>query len=547
MADSEVLNYFKNKKLLFTHWNCEDKQDYSFQNWYYPFKRFFGEIITFSPKKNYFNFGKEEMNQKFLELVEKEKPDYIFFLLIYDEFDPLIFLEIKKISPKTKLMVFLSDDSWRYEDFGRYYSLFMDYILTAYHKSVSWHKKDGAENVWFSIGVNTENFKPLNLEKKYDVVFIGGAGQERAEYMRFLVQQGIKVDIFGHGWEKYPEFKDFYHFPLSSEEWVKVVNQSKINLSFSMGGSNKLQLKGRPFEVSACKSFILVGYNEDYRDFFSKNELVMFKDKKDLLEKIKYYLKNEKEREKIADSAYKKITKKFSLMQELSIILKEIMNYEKAGKRKELPSLSKRIIYLSKNDLNLTKEKLAGKIKKFSFICFNTGCKIHPLRNLIQAHSLEKSKKEISCCDYYVNSKNLGNYLLFKANFAFNNLPKKEFDRLLDASQIMATKNFFIKNLGKFKKFFKQQEFSLISNKNTAFISIPLVEIKNLKSIDYKTMKTAFQFKFLDRLYSLRHQMKIFPYMINLLLLGLRKKFLLKAIKDSLLDRNSLAKFIKGF
>ena len=45
-------------------------------------KRIADKIITFDPLENLTLYGKEQMNQKFLELIEKEKPDYIFLWLI---------------------------------------------------------------------------------------------------------------------------------------------------------------------------------------------------------------------------------------------------------------------------------------------------------------------------------------------------------------------------------------------------------------------------------------------------------------------------------
>ena len=75
-----------NLKILFAPWASSRKNDYAYQNWFVPLKEIFRELILFDPKKEYFEKGKDYMNKKFINLVKREKPDYIFMSLIYDEF-----------------------------------------------------------------------------------------------------------------------------------------------------------------------------------------------------------------------------------------------------------------------------------------------------------------------------------------------------------------------------------------------------------------------------------------------------------------------------
>ena len=82
------------------------------------------------------------MNNNFIELIRLEKPDYIFFWLIYDEFSIDTFNKIREISPKTKLINFFGDDDTRFDIHSRYYSLFIDFPLISqknylkeYHKA----------------------------------------------------------------------------------------------------------------------------------------------------------------------------------------------------------------------------------------------------------------------------------------------------------------------------------------------------------------------------------------------------------------------------
>jgi spore maturation protein CgeB len=49
-----------------------------------------------------------------------------------------------------------------------------------------------------------------------------------------------------------------------------------------------------------------------YLDFFNKNEIVTYKNLKDLISKIKYYVKNDKKRKFIANNGKKKYLKEFN-------------------------------------------------------------------------------------------------------------------------------------------------------------------------------------------------------------------------------------------
>ena len=406
---------FKNKKLLYAFWRAMEETPY--QHYYLLLKKMFGEIIVFDTEKNYFLYGKNLMREKLLETVRREKPDYLFFLILYDEIDPLTLIEIKKISPKTKILNLFGDDDWRFDDFSRYYAPFLDHVMT-HHNVIDKYKKDGLENVFFSLAINIDLFRPLSLRKEYDVTFFGG-----------------------------PE------------------------------------------------------YNPEYYNFFKKDsEIIMFAGKEDLLKKINYYLAHGDKRKKIASNAYKSVLKKYN--QETK--LKEFFLRVDKAKNKTLEiNKENNIAYINCADLNEGLNYVKKKIQKDKarYIGFNIKkFKRHPLQEYLQTYSLEKSGKEISCCDYYVHSKNLGNYLLFKAKVAFKNLKKKEFDEFVKPAQMVMRTGYFLENFDLIIKDLKKNKFSLISEENAVFVSIPLVQIKSFHYFGYKKMGNAFQMKFLDNL-----------------------------------------------
>lgn len=178
-------------------------------------------------------------------------------------------------------------------------------------------------------------YKPLNLPKIYNVSFVGQPHSNRRKLIREIEKAGIRVECFGRGWRR---------GKVSQEEMIKIFSQSKINLNFAKSGgqigpkliakiflkrkgkSIKLnnpkfwfdnlkaglaqrrnQIKGRNFEVLGCGSFLLTNYVEGLEEYYQiGKEVVCYQNKDDLIDKIKYYLKNEKERKAIAKAGYQR-------------------------------------------------------------------------------------------------------------------------------------------------------------------------------------------------------------------------------------------------
>jgi len=96
------------------------------------------------------------------------------------------------------------------------------------------------------------------------------------------------------------------------EEYVKKINESKI---FVTSNVKEGELSGKYTEVMACGTFLLTTRPEDLRRLGYKNKqhLVLYKnDFSDLEDKVKYFLKYEKEREYIAKTGMKFVRKNHS-------------------------------------------------------------------------------------------------------------------------------------------------------------------------------------------------------------------------------------------
>ncbi len=301
--------------------------------------------------------GRDEMNKKLHEVVYKERPDLCFFLLFTDEIKKET---IKKITEKSGSVTFnwFADDHWRFDNFSKHWTPYFHWVSTTDSKAVEKYYKIGYRNViktqW---ACNHFLYKPTTTKGgiyPYDVSFVGQPHGNRKETINEIKKAGINVECWGKGW---PNGR------ISQEKMIDVFSTSKINLNLSKSsnylniksivqiflskrsdgeiifnnpklwkdnfksllGHQREQIKGRNFEIPGCGGFLITGSADNLIDYYKDGEeLVIFKDNKDMIEKIKYYLVHENEREKIANAGYERTLKDHTYEKRFNEIFKII-------------------------------------------------------------------------------------------------------------------------------------------------------------------------------------------------------------------------------
>lgn len=500
IKDKKIRDFFKSKKLLFSPWAAENQFYASYQQWYKPMSNIFKKFVSFDPQKTMDLHGQEKMNQMFLETIEKEQPDYILLWIMRSEFFPETLLKIREVSPKSVIISSNYDDDAQFYDLFRHYSPFFDYILIGEADFVPIYKADGIKNVFKFMGVSMQQFRFLNLPKKYDVSFTGMPKYNRHEYVKYLKDNNIKISLSGHGWKNYPDLGDIYTGAPDAEEFVKIMNQSKIVLCFSRNVLGVPHFNPRLYEVGSTKSFSLVEEFDGYLKFLKKGkEIIMFTTKEDLLEKINYYLEHEEEREKIATAAYNKILKNYSAEVELEKFFIEVYKKSKNYKHPKIPEPKKKVKYLSESELSSNKEQIKESLKDFDYIAFSEKDDFSEHKDYFQIVSLEKSKKPVSCCDYVLKSGLLGNLMLLCSKECFNTLEENDFFKLIKLSQLMVKKQYFLDNIEKFQDF-NNNKTKLFEKEECVFVSIPLVYTKKFNYSLFPKIKKVCATNFLSNI-----------------------------------------------
>lgn len=309
LMDEEVEKHFKNNKKTILY--VGRKYDYGNKNWglshqhynlYHTFLNRDYSLIYFDYDQIAQRHGTEKMSQMLREAAYYYHPDILFYFHSYDLIVHAILREISDDLP-TKTIIWLSDDLWQYEETRPVWELF-NLIVPADREGYEKRKKEGFTNVFSSAwACNHFLYKNLNLPRIYDVSFVGRCYGERPIFIETLKRKGITIATFGPGWRNSSR--------VSQADLIKIYNQTKISLNMSLSSKDdKIEIKGRDFEAPGCGSLLLTKDTKEIAEYFVPGkEIITYQDANDAADKIKYYLKNEDEREKIAKKGYERVIK----------------------------------------------------------------------------------------------------------------------------------------------------------------------------------------------------------------------------------------------
>ena len=226
---------------------------------------------------------------------------------------PWTLRKIRKYAAATKLISCSEDDMYATHGHSLWYRVGLRYynmVFTTKMYNLEELKLFGAKQInLFLDSYDEKNHKPVSLTPKErerfacDVGAIGAFEKERAESMLYLAEHGIKVSVWGGNWEKmvnlHPNLQIKNEF-LFGENYSKAICATKINLNF-LRKINRDEVTSRSVEIPACGGFMLGERTKRHLDFFEEGkEAEFFHSNEDMLQKVKYYLENPEEREKIA-------------------------------------------------------------------------------------------------------------------------------------------------------------------------------------------------------------------------------------------------------
>lgn len=258
--------------------------------------------------------GKKLNTDKVIEDIEKliledRKPDIVLMQAWGRSFEIDKIKEFKE-KKNLKFLNICLDDRLVYEaetpknenyDYGiSGLNAIVDLALVANPEIVEWYLKENVPAIFFPMASSLKFYFPMNIEKKYDVGFIGNKYGYREELVNRLIEAGINVEARGTGWSA---------GRIKLEDNNKFFNECKIILGMGTVGHCKdfYTQKLRDFDATLSGGVYVTHKNKDLEELFIEGkEIILCRNIDEYIEKIKALLRDEEKLKEIALNAFKK-------------------------------------------------------------------------------------------------------------------------------------------------------------------------------------------------------------------------------------------------
>ena len=264
--------------------------------------------------------GSKKLNNKFIEVIGNYLPDIIVFGHA-DLIDRLTIKFIKKHYPKIKMCQWFldrMDGEWRknYLRFERKLDLMDANFCTSDPKIL---KRDSKIKNYYLPNPVDESFEKLkNCSHQYlnnDVFFAISHGvhrgvlkkgkfDEREIFINKLQKliPNVKLDL--HGMKNSQ--------PIWADNFINRLSQSKMGLNLSQGKPSKYYSSDRFAQLIGNGLLVFIDEKTKFKHFFNNNEIIFYKNIKDLAKKIKKFSIDDKLRMRIAKKGRNKYFKYFN-------------------------------------------------------------------------------------------------------------------------------------------------------------------------------------------------------------------------------------------
>lgn len=178
--------------------------------------------------------------------------------------------------------------------------------------------------------------KDMKYERIHDCVFIGGVGNPSHWKYGMEVLETVAHEIptfkwWGYGIEALPAnsaLRATYQGQAFGLDMYEILLQSKICLNrhgeVAQGYANNMRM----FESTGCGAMLLTEHAPNLSDYFSFEEAVGYATPNDAVQKIRYYLSHDDERQFIADLGQKRTLKDHTYAERMKVVsetLKEML------------------------------------------------------------------------------------------------------------------------------------------------------------------------------------------------------------------------------
>jgi glycosyltransferase involved in cell wall biosynthesis len=182
-----------------------------------------------------------------------------------------------------------------------------DLILTSFPHFVEKFKKINIASEYFKIGFEPSILEKLKkLPKTYDAVFVGGISRHHEAFIEIFdyLAKNTNIDFWGYGAKKISAGSPIlpkHHGEAWGIDMYNILHNSKISVNRHIDAAENNANNMRLYESTGVGTMLITDYKDNLNELFEiGKEIETYKTKEELLEKIKYYLEHDDQRQKIA-------------------------------------------------------------------------------------------------------------------------------------------------------------------------------------------------------------------------------------------------------
>lgn len=290
------------------------------------------KLVEFGYKRDQEEFIKKQ-ELKIMNAVNENKPDAILFVNCF-----ITEKKMKQLSKKYPI-VFWAVDPIHSGQIDPNIKLCSAYVYDK--QSEKFLNESGFHAKYCPVGYNIA-YQYKTCVRNRDIIFVGSPYKHRCKILEQVAKladcNGYTFDVYGKFFEspyfwkpasfrfKYPNlYKHIkYNGELAPADVAGIYQRAKIIINIH--DRENMGLNPRTFDILATKSFELIDARRDYDILSPGKDVIPFNGTQQLLQKIKYYLQNEKERNRIAINGFEKVIGIRSMKECLRFMLSKYEN-----------------------------------------------------------------------------------------------------------------------------------------------------------------------------------------------------------------------------
>ena len=241
-------------------------------------------------------------------------------------------------SRASKLVHFTPDPAFTFHKsrlFLKSLSYYDFLVTTKSYELEHYYKYIKTEKVLYATqGFDAKLHKPSKhpFSKKEGFVFIGHYEDQRGEVLEKLLQNDIKITLAGIKWHQFA--KKHQNNPnliylgdgVYGEDYVKTLQKAKMAWGALSKWVPELHTT-RTFEIPACGTALVTERNLETQSFFKDDEAIFYTNENDLIEKITFFMNNDKPLEVLTKKGTSRaVTNAYDYNSILNAILKTILD-----------------------------------------------------------------------------------------------------------------------------------------------------------------------------------------------------------------------------